>query len=33
MILPVLLEQAKAFLLDMSALLHAPASAAASQEN
>jgi hypothetical protein len=33
MILPVLLEQAKAFLLDMAALLHAPASAAASQEN
>jgi len=33
MILPILLEQAKAFLLDMAALLHAPASAAASQEN
>jgi len=33
MILPILLEQAKAFLLDMAAFPHAPASAAASQEN
>jgi hypothetical protein len=33
MILPILLEQAKAFLQDMAAFPHAPASAAASQEN